>query len=301
MKSRVISMWVLVLALPLLAVSARADSFVLGTAGSYAALGYSGVTNAGTTTINGGNVGSFPTDSLTGDTLCPSANCYDFTGGGIVTATSTNQSDLAAAIAGLSALPSDSLATGALSGNVTVLPGVYSASTFLLNGTLTLNAEGENNVDFVFIVTAAQAGALTAASGSNVVLENTGSMPSTDGVYWVESAGGATLDGSTFVGNDLAYSSVTMTAGEDITCGSALANTGDVTLINDTITTGCNSLYFSSTDKVITTNGGTTTPGPGSTPVATTPEPGTFALLSSGLLALVFLTFRKSRAVLINR
>jgi hypothetical protein len=292
-------MLVLVFALLLLAVSARADTLVLGSAGTYAALGYSGVTNSGVTTINGGNVGSFPTNSLTGDTLCPSADCYAFTGGGIVTATAANQTDLANAIAALSGLSSQSLAPGALSGNVTVLPGVYSASTLLLNGTLKLNAEGENNVDFIFLVTAAQANALTAAVGSNVVLENQGSMPSTDGVYWVESAGGAVLDGSTFVGNDLAYSSVTMTAGEDITCGSALANTGDVTFINDTITTGCNSLYFSgpgSTGAVITTNGGatTTTPGAGSAPVAT-PEPGTFALLSSGLLGLGFLAFRKSR------
>ena len=242
MKLRAVSMLVLVFALLLLAVSARADTLVLGSAGTYAALGYSGVTNSGVTTINGGNVGSFPTNSLTGDTLCPSADCYAFTGGGIVTATAANQTDLANAIAALSGLSSQSLAPGALSGNVTVLPGVYSASTLLLNGTLKLNAEGENNVDFIFLVTAAQANALTAAVGSNVVLENQGSMPSTDGVYWVESAGGAVLDGSTFVGNDLAYSSVTMTAGEDITCGSALANTGDVTFINDTITTGCNSL-----------------------------------------------------------
>ena len=72
--------------LPLVAVSAYADTIVLGSAASYAVLGASGVTNSGVTTINGGNLGSFPTNSLTGTTLCPGANCITITGGTIGTA-----------------------------------------------------------------------------------------------------------------------------------------------------------------------------------------------------------------------
>ena len=232
--------------LPMVAVSAYADTIVLGSAASYAVLGASGVTNSGVTTINGGNLGSFPTNSLTGTTLCPGANCITITGGTIGTATATNQTDLAKAISGLQGLSSFSLGTGGLAGVLTVTPGVYSSgSTFDLNGKLTLDAQNKSNVDFIFLV----GSSLTAETGSVVNLIN---ADSTDGVYWVETGSASLLSGATFVGNILASTSITIGSGVTITCGSALAHTGNVTMINDTITTGCNaSPYFNSAGAVV--------------------------------------------------
>jgi len=303
-KLRVVSMLVLVLVLSLLTVSAYADSIVLQSAGTFAVLAGAGVTNTGTTTINGGNVGSYgSTTSITGGVPCPAANCIAITGGTVLgTATATNKSDLVTAINDLALLSSLNIGTAGLSGNVTVTPGVYSSgSTFELNGTVTLDAEGLSNADFIFLA----GSSLTADVGSNVVLENPGTD---DGVYWVEEgSGSATLDGSTFVGNVLSNTSITFDAAVTITCGSALANTGDVTMINDTIdtNTSCSGSPFISTSpetlgEVVETSGGSTPPPAGTiAPVATTtttPDPGTFTLLSSGLLAMVFLTFRKGTA-----
>jgi len=284
MKFRGFNMF-LILILPLLAVSAYADTVVLGSAGSFAVLGASAVTNTGATTINNGNVGSFPTNALTGTSGC-GVNCLVFSGGSVVTATAANQTDLSAAINGLSNLPSFSLSpTGFIAGNITLTPGVYSTgSTFLLTGgdTLTLDAGGKNNVSFVFLV----GSALTIGVGSTVKLVNAGSN---DGVFWVEGSS-ATLDtSSTFVGNILAGVSITLDKGATITCGRALANTGAVTLNNDTITTGCgNSLDISDEGEVKKVRGGGL-PGPGTPPVASTPESGTLLLVGCGMFCIVLL------------
>jgi hypothetical protein len=301
MRSRAFFVLVLVFVLPLLAVTARADTVVLASAANFAVLGATpNVTNIGATTLTG-SLGISPAASITG--MGPGANSITVNGasavgnpavfindlGGVA---AQAQLDLAAAITGLSGLGSLPLGPAGLSGVLTVNPGVYSSgSTFDLNGTLTLDALHQNNVAFVFLV----GSALTAEVGSTVKLINAGSNV---GVYWVEpTAGAQILAGATVVGNFLAHTSITLGQGATITCGSALANTGTVTMINNTITTGCNGFPFISGTTVSggTGPGGTLPPpGPGTPPVAT-PEPGTLALLSSGLLAMVFLAFRKSR------
>lgn len=288
MKFRGFTMLSLVLILPLLAPGAYADTTILGTAADFAVLGASAVTNTNKTTINGGNVGSFPTNALSGTGGCGS-DCLVFSGGMVVTATATNQTDLTAAISGLSTLsPFPLSSSGFTAGNITLTPGVYSTgSTFLLTGgdTLTLDAGGQNNVSFVFLV----GSALTTGVGSTVKLINPGSN---DGVYWVEqgTGGSATLDtGSTFVGNILASVSITLDQGVTITCGRALANTGAVTMNNDTITTGCgSSLDISSGGTVKAVEGGSI-PGPGTLPVSTVPEAGTLLLVGCGMFCIVLL------------
>jgi hypothetical protein len=288
MRLRTFSLGVLALVIPLFAVSASASSIVLGSAANFAVLGATSVTNLGPTTINGGNVGVYSGTSITGKTICPGAvNCITITAGNTIgLATAANQSDLAAAISGLQGLSSLNLGTAGLSGNLIITPGVYSSgSTFNLNGVLTLNAQGQSNVAFVFLA----GSSLTAQTGSVVSLINAGSNV---GVYWVTGASASILSGASFTGNILAHTSITLGQGAIINCGSALANTGDVTMINNTISTGCNGSPFISSTTVIPPPGGTL-PGPGTTP-AVAPEPGTFVLLLSGLLAMVgVLTYRR--------
>jgi type VI secretion system secreted protein VgrG len=99
----------------------------------------------------------------------------------------------------------------------------------------------------------------------------------------------ATLGESTsFQGNILASASITMNSGVTIGCGRALANTGAITMIGDTVNAG----------------GCTSTAAPGSTglsgglridvitgmpqalafsPVSTVPEPESYAMLLAGL------------------
>ncbi len=286
MRLRNFLLLVLVLVLPLLAVSAYADTVVLGSAASYAVLGASTVTNTGPTTLNG-DLGLSPGTSITGLGSITLNGTLNQTNGPAALA----QSALTAAIVGLQGLPSLLLPTSGLSGVLTINPGVYSSgSTFNLNGTLTLDALGQSNVAFVFLV----GSSLTAQVGSVVNLINAGSNV---GVYWVEGISASLLPGATFVGNILAQASISLGTGATITCGSALANTGAVTMDTNTISTGCNGFPFINSSGAITggTSGGSV-PGPGTppTPTSSVPEPGTFALLSSGL-AMAFLKLRKLR------
>jgi hypothetical protein len=197
----------------------------LGTAGSFAVLGGSTVTNTGLTAIQG-NLGLSPGTSITG--FPPGTVSAGIIDNDDAAATQA-QTDLTVAYLAAAALPCGTSLTGQDLGGLTLTPGVYCfASSAQLTGKLTLNAEGNANSTFVFQI----GSTLTTASGSSVVFTNDGQGSD---LFW-QVGSSATLGTTTaFTGNILAQASITLNTGATIDCGSALAQTGAVTLDTNSV------------------------------------------------------------------
>ena len=203
--------------------SASAGGPDLGTAGSFAVLAGSTVTNTGPSRLNG-NLGLHPGTAVTGTP----AGTVSGTTYAANAAALRAKSDLASAYNDAAARTPATTAPGDI-GGLTLTPGVYrSGSSIGLTGTLTLDAQGDPNAVFVF-----QAGStLITASGSRVKLVNGAQACN---VFW-QVGSSATLGTTTaLAGNILALTSITMNDGVTLN-GRALARNGAVTLIEDTIT-----------------------------------------------------------------
>jgi ice-binding like protein/PEP-CTERM motif-containing protein len=246
------------LLLPLLVLSAYADPINLLTAGSYAVLGGSTVTNTGSSVLTG-NLGVGPGCAITG---FPPGIVHGTTNA-CNAATVQAQIDLTNAFNTAMKLSPTATLTGVDLGGQNLKSGVYFfASSAQLTGQLTLNNNGNRNAVFVFQI----GSTLTTASSSSVIFTNGFDK----NVFWVVGSS-ATLGTSTkFVGHILALDSITLNNGASITCGSALARTGAVTLNNNVINTGCRA--------------GTTTP-----------EPGTIGMMFGGLAIVVGVARRRMR------
>ncbi len=181
------------------------------------------MTNTGPSAIDG-NLGLHPGTAVTG----VSAQTVDGSTHAADAASLKAKADLVTAYDAAAAKTPTATAPADLGGS-TLTPGVYnSASSIGLTGTLTLDAQGDPNAEFVF-----QAGStLITASASRVELVN-GAQPCN--VFW--QVGSSATFGTTtvFAGNVMALASITMNDGVSLT-GRALARNGAVTLINDTIT-----------------------------------------------------------------
>src|ERR1043166_506190 len=149
----------------------------LGTAQNFAILGGSTVTNTGPSNITG-NVGVSPGSSVTG--FPPGT----VAGGSIHAADAVAaqaQSDLTTAYNAAAGTPCGADLTGQNLGGLTLTAGVYCfTSSAALTGTVTLNFQGNPNAFFLFKI----GSTLTTASGSSVVLSNTGGATCPTNLFW---------------------------------------------------------------------------------------------------------------------
>ena len=204
--------------------AAHVTTVGLGTATSFAVLAGSGITNTGSTVVNG-DIGSFPTTTITGfppGTVNGTNHGGDAVTQGAKTDLTTAYND-AAGRTPVTTIPTEL-------GGSTLTHGVYSSAsgTFGITGALTLDGQGDSNAVFIFQM----ATTLTTATGSSVVLINGAQACN---VFW-QVGSSATLGGSTsFRGSILALTSVTLVTSTTVE-GRVLARNGAVTLDTNTIT-----------------------------------------------------------------
>jgi hypothetical protein len=227
MRSKILTL-LAITALATAAHQAKAADITLGTAGNFAVLAGASVTNTATpTAVSGGDVGAG--SSITG--FGPGTVTLPYTtvlGGAVIT---TALNDLNTAYTTASLLAPTMILTGTDLGGLTLAPGVYFfASSAQLTGTLTLNDMGDANAQFVFQI----GSTLTTASNAAVVTENGGATPGSN-VFWQVGSSATLGTGTAFEGHILAYASVTLNTSATILDGSALAETGSVTLDDNVI------------------------------------------------------------------
>ena len=272
---------------------------ILGTPLSgFAVLGASSVTNTGNTSLKGG-LGVSNNTSLTGITGFLGTLAHDGPG----TATGTINQGGAIALTANAQLSTAMVSLGLLGPGIglgvdltglTLAPGVYTvpAGTSNLTGTLTLDGGGNANAYWVFQLPST----LITSFGSTVNLINTGSGA---GVYWDVGSSATLGSSSTFFGNILASTSITMDSNVVLACGRALAHTGGVSMIGDLVDAGdcTGTTAFGSKGLsgglTMSENGGVAVPLPfaATTPV---PEPGPLSMYAAGLATLCMLRKRKT-------
>jgi type VI secretion system secreted protein VgrG len=228
----------------------------LATSANYSVLGASGVTNTGPSTL-GASLGVSPGTSVTG--FPPGKVLAPGTTDKTNAAAAQAQSDLTAAYVN-AAGRSINATTKADLANLTLKAGVYagpSHGALGLTGPLVLDGAGDSNAVFIFQTNST----LITGSSSTVTLINGAEACH---VFWQVGSSATLGTGSTFTGNILALTSISVKTSVTVH-GRALARKGAVTLDNDTFTQPTCAASSSSTT--------TTVPSASpATPVAGTPK-----------------------------
>lgn len=261
----------------------------LKSADLFAVLAGSTVTNAGAAVLGDtqifGNVGVYAGSACTGFEACPVTGPGDIFGM-LQLANNVSlqaQKDLTNAYTTLGAMTGKSL-PGGLLGGLVLGPGVYTAPTLGLTGTLTLNDHGKDGSVFIFV---AQSSTLITASGSKV--DVSGLSPH-DKVFWIVGSSATLGDNTVFEGNILALTDINFDPGASIGCGRALTRNGQVTFAGQDATSGFENQISLTCIGTTGEGGGGFNGGP---PVVTgAPEPATYVLLFTGIFCIVLLRKR---------
>jgi hypothetical protein len=236
----------------------------LGTAGNFAVLAASSISNTGSSLFTG-NVGISANSlaSITG--FPPGFVVPPSTIQGEDATTEAAQNDLTTAYNdAMMELPVTSDLSGHDLGGMTLGPGIYKFdSSAQLTGTLTLSGAGFYIFQIGSTLTTASAAAVVAINGADAA-----------DIFW-QVGSSATLGTTTsFIGNILAQISITLNTGA-VVAGSLLARTGSITLDANTVTSAA----------------GTTTGGFGGPPA--TPVPSSWILVLIGLACVVLYQTRE--------
>ncbi|HET7437111.1 MAG TPA: ice-binding family protein [Thermoanaerobaculia bacterium] len=200
----------------------------LNTAQNFGVLSGSTITNTGPSVVTG-DVGVSPGSSVTG--FPPGSVVGGAIHAGDATAAQA-QTDLTAAYNAAAGIACNTDLTGQNLGGLTLTPGVYCfSSSAALTGTLTLDMQGNPAAFFLFKI----GSTLTTASGSSIVLANSGGTTCPPNVFWQVGSSATFGTGSSFTGNVLALTSITLTTGANLN-GRALARNGAVTLDTNAVT-----------------------------------------------------------------
>lgn len=193
----------------------------LGTASTYGVLASSSITSATASTVAGtagGNIGvsggTAPTGPLT------------FSGTQILAGASI--AAMTSASTALSDVRTSTPTVVELGAGRTITPGAYSGGTLEVNGSLTLDGQGDANAVFIF----RSAATLITGTSSSVNLTNGAQACN---VYWQIGSSATLGASSTMVGHVIALASISTGLASTVN-GQLIATTGGVTLGGTTIT-----------------------------------------------------------------
>ena len=225
----------------------------LGSAATFAVLGGTTVTNADASIITG-DAGVSPGTALTGFQPAPIntiAGPGTVTAGlGVVTGTiyaggpvaAQAHNDAVLAYNYLMAQVPDVVYSGVTQlDGMTFTPGVYHfdpSANLLAGGTLYLDFQGNSDAQFIFQV----GSTLVTMTNSNVIAVNPGTTTCLGANVYSAVGSAATIDGNSFIGTVIAYTSITMTntgndSGATNVAGRMFALGGEVTMVKSMIST----------------------------------------------------------------
>jgi hypothetical protein len=208
-------------------VAVQAAPVNLATAGPFVVLAGATVTNTGPSVLNG-DLGVSPGTAIEGFTFPAVVNGATHENDEVAAQAQLDLTNAYNVAAGQAVAPADDL-SGTDLGERKLSPGAYRyTSDALLTGALTLDAEGDPNAQFVFLV----GSELKTESASSVLLIN-GASPCN--VYWQVGSSADIGTTTAFQGSVLALTSISLKDGATV-LGRMLARNGQVSLINNVIT-----------------------------------------------------------------